>query len=113
MTESELQRVYIHSIYLGDSKINGKKGFKNIDKGSLRGTHSTCFYIQDHQSFDFDSFRGAADKFVSTQLPKPLVFNIKKQDINSRLYGSYCLHFFYLIERMKCYDVVLKNVLVK
>ena len=30
------------------------------------------------------------------------------KDINCKLCGSYCLYFFYLIERMSYYDVVLK-----
>ena len=30
------------------------------------------------------------------------------QDINSKLCGSYSLHFFYLIEKMNFYDAILK-----
>ena len=30
------------------------------------------------------------------------------QDIGSKLCGSYCLYFFFLIERMNYYDTILK-----
>ena len=109
MNESQLQRVYIYPIYPRDSKIYSDKRFVNIDDGSQNGTHWTVFIVKDKKSYYFDSFGGAPDKFLLNQLPKPIVYlNYKIQDINSRLYGSYCLHFFYLIERMNYYDTVLK-----
>ena len=109
MNESQLQRVYNYSIYPRDSKIYSDKRFVNIDNGSQGGTHWTCFYIKDNKSFYFDSFGGQPDKFLLNQLPKPIIYhNYKIQDINSKLCGSYCLYFFYLIERMNYYDAILK-----
>ena len=111
MTESELQRVYNYSIYPRDSKIYTDRGFVNIDNGSQGGTHWTCFIVKDNKSFYFDSFGGSPDKFLLKQLPKPIIYhNYKIQDINSQLCGSYCLYFFYLIERMNYYDTILKHL---
>ena len=111
MKESQLQRVYNYPIYPRDSKIYSDKGFVNIDNGPLGGTHGCCFYLKDNKSYYFDSFGGQPDKFLLNQLPKPIIFhNYKKQDINFKLCGSYCIYFFYLIERMNYYDVILKLV---
>ena len=109
MNESELQRVCNYPIYPRDSKIYSEKGFVNIDDGSRGGSHWTCFYIKDNKSYYFDSFGGTPDKFLLNQLPKPIIYhNYKIQDINSILCGPYCLYFFYLIERLKYYDTILK-----
>ena len=109
MNESQPQKIYHYPIYPRDSKIYSDKGFVNIDNGSQGGSHWTCFYIKDNKSFYFDSFGGAPDKFLLNQLPKPIMYhNYKIQDINSQLCGSYCLYFFYLIERMNYYDTILK-----
>ena len=111
MNQSELQGVYNFRIYPRDSKIIADKGFVNIDDGSQDGTHWTCFYINDKKSYYFDSFGGQPDEFLLKQLPKPIInHNYKIQDINSKLSGSYCLYFFYLIERMNYYDAILKLV---
>ena len=67
------------------------------------------FIVKDNKSFYFDLFGGQPDKFLSNQLPKPIIYhNYEIQDINSKLCGSYSLYFFYLIERMNYYDAVLK-----
>ena len=109
--ESQLQRVYNHPIYLRDSKIYSDKRFVNTDDGSQGGYHWTCFYINDKKSFYFDSFGGQPDKFLLKQLPKPMIYHkYKIHDISSQLCGSYCLYFFYLIERMNYYDTILKLV---
>ena len=109
MNESELQRVYNYPTYPRDSKVYSEKGFVNIDNGSQGGTHSTCFIVKDNKSHYFDSFGVQPDKFLLKQLPKPILYhNYKIQDINSKLCGSYCLYFFYLIERMNYYDAILK-----
>ena len=111
MNESQIQRVYNHPIYTRDSKIYSDKGFVKIDDGSQNGTHWTVFIVKDKKSYYFDSFGGAPDKFLLNQLPKPIIYhNYKIQDINSQLCGSYCLYFFYLIERMNYYDTILKLV---
>ena len=111
MNESQLQRVYNYPIYPKNSKINSGKGFVNIDDGRMGGTHWTCFIVKDNKSYYFDSFGVQPDKFLLNQLPKPIIYhNYKIQDINSFLCGSYCLYFFYLIERMNYYDAVLKLV---
>ena len=107
MNESQLQKVYNYSIYPRDSKIYSDKGLVNIGNG----THWCCFIIKDNKSYYFDSFGGSPDKFLLNQLPKPIVYHhYKIQDINSKLCGSYCLCFLYLIERMNFYDTILKLV---
>ena len=107
MNESQLQKVYNYFIYPRDSKIYSDKGFVNIDNGSMGGTHWVCFLVKNIESHDFDSFGGHPDKLLLNHLPKPTIYhNYKIQDINSNLCGSYCLYFFYLIERMKYYDTI-------
>ena len=109
MNESQLQRVYNYPIYPRDSKIYSDKGFVNIDDAAMGGSHWTCFIVEDNKSYYFDSFGGTPEKFLSNQLPKPIIYHkYKIQDINSKLCGSYCLYFFYLIERMNYYDTILK-----
>ena len=111
MNESQLQKIYNYKIYPRDSKIYSDKGFINIDNGSQGGTHWTCFYIKDNKSYYFDSFGVQPDKFLLNQLPKPIIYhNYKIQDIDSKLCGSYCLYFFYLIERMNYFNTILKLV---
>ena len=111
MNESQLQKVYNYNIYPTDSKINSDKGFVKIDKGIQGGTHWNCFKVKCNKSYYFDSFAGQPDKFSLKQLPKPKIYhNYKIQDINPKLCGSYCLYFFYLIERMNYYDTILKLV---
>ena len=108
MKESELQRVYKYHIYPRGSKIYSDKGFVNIDSGAQGGTHWTCFIVKNNKSYYFDSFGVQPDKFLLNQLTKTITYhNYKIQDINSKLCGSYCLYFFYLIERMN-YDAILK-----
>ena len=59
------------------------------------------FTKKDKQSFYFDSFCGHPDKFLRNPLPKPIIIQIcKSQPIKSILCDVYCLHFYYLIERM-------------
>ena len=111
MKENQLQRVFNYPIYPRDSKIYSDKRFVNIDNGSQGGTHWTCFIAKDNKSYYFDSFGVQSDKFLLNQLPKPIKYHkYKIQDINSKLCGSYCLYFFYLIERMNYYDTILKLV---
>ena len=101
LNESQLQKVYKYPIYPRDSKIYSDRGFVIIDNGSQGGTHWTCFIVEDNKSYYFDKFDGQPDKFLLNQLIKPIIYhNYKIQDINSKLCGSYCLYFFYLIERM-------------
>ena len=96
MNESQLQRIYNYPIYPRDSKIYSNGGFVNIDNGSQGGTHWTCFIVKDNKSYYFDSFGGAPDRFLSNQLPKPIIYhNYKIQDINSQLCSSYCLYFLF------------------
>ena len=111
MNEFQLQKVYNYPIYPRDIKLYSDKGFVNIDNGKMGGSHWTAFYIKNNKSYYFDSFGGAPDKFLLNQLPKPIIYhNYKIQDINSKLCGSYCLYFFYLIERINYYDTILKLV---
>ena len=73
MNESELQRVYKYPSYPRDSKTYSDRGFVNIDNGSHRGIHWTCFIVKDKKSFYFDTFGVQPDKFLLNQLPKPII----------------------------------------
>ena len=109
MDESQLQKFYNYPIYPRSIKVYFDKGFVNLDNGSQRGTHWICFVVNNNKSFYFDSFGGQPDKILLNQLPKPIIYhNYKIQDINSKLFGPYCLYFFFLIERMNYYDTILK-----
>ena len=109
MNESELQKFNIYPINPRDSKIYSDKEFVNIDNGSQGGTQWTCFIVKDNKSYYYDSFGVQPDKFLINQLPKPIIYhNYKIQDIHSKLCGSYCLYFFYLIERMNYSDIIIK-----
>ena len=99
MNKSQLKTIYNHPIDPRDSEIYSNRGFVDIDNGSMGGSHWTCLLIKDNKSYYFDSFGVAPDKFLLNQLPKPILYhNYKIQDIYSKLCGSYCLYFFYLIE---------------
>ena len=112
MNEPQLQKIYNYPIYPRGSKIYSDKRFVIIDNGNMGGTHWRCFIVKDNKSFYFDSFGGTADNFLPKQLPKPVTYhNYKIQDINSKLCGSYCLYFFYLIEKLIYYDTILQLVL--
>ena len=109
MNEFELQTVFIYNIYPRDSKTITDKAFVNIDNGFQGGTHWTCFTLKDNKSSYFDSFGGQPDNFLLKHLPKPIIYyNFEIQVIVSRLCGSYCLYYFYLIERKNYYDCILK-----
>ena len=83
MNESEIQKIYKYNIYPRDSKIYSYKGFVNIDNGSMGGSHWTCFIVKDNKSYYFDSFGGQPDKFILTQLTKPIIYhNYKIQHID-------------------------------
>ena len=108
MNESQLQKIYYYPIYPRDSKKFSDKRFVNIDNGSMGGSHWTCFIVKDNKSYYFDSFGGQPDKFLLNQLTKPITYhNYKIQYIDSKLCGSYCFYFFYLIERMDYYNAIL------
>ena len=101
MNEFELQRVYNYPVYSRGKKIYSDEGFINIDNGNTGGSHWTCFYIKHKKSCYFDSFGGQPDKFLLNQLPKRKIYqNYKIQDSNSKMSGSYCLYFLYLIKIM-------------
>ena len=109
MNESQLQKIYNYPTYPRDIRIYSERGFVNIGNYENGGSHWCAFYIKDNKSYYFDSFGGNPDKYLLNQLPKPIIYhNCKIQDINSKLCGSYCLYFFYLIERMNYYDAILK-----
>ena len=109
MNETDLQGVYNYPIYPRDSKVFSDKGFVNIDNGSMGGTHWVAFIVKDNKSHYFDSFGVQPDKFLLNQLSKPIIYHVYEiQDIDSKLCRSYCLYFFYLIERMNYYDTISK-----
>ena len=75
-----------YPIYPRDSKIRSDKAFVKIDDGSQNGTYWTAFYVKDNKSYYFDSFGGQPNKFLLSQLPKPIKYhNYKIQDISSQL----------------------------
>ena len=114
MNEFQLQRSYNYSIYPKESKIYSDRGFVNIDNGSQGGTHWTAFYVKNNKSFYFESFGGQPDKFLLNQIPKPIIYHkYKIQDLYSKLCGSYCLYFSYLIEKLNYYDAISKLVFEK
>ena len=109
MKESELQRVFYYPIYPKDSKTYSDKGFVSIDDGSQGGTSRCCFIKKAIKSFNFDSFGCQTDKFLLNELPKPIIYLIyRNRNIVSKLCRSYCLYFFYLIERVNYIVVFLK-----
>ena len=109
MNESQIRKIFNYPIYPRESKLLSENGSVIIDNGSRGGTHWTCFIVKDNKLYYFDSFGGQPDKFLLNQFPKPITYsNYKIQDINSKLCGSYCLSFFFLIERMIYYDTILK-----
>ena len=74
-------------------------------------SHWVNFFFQMRNSklFYFDSFGGALDEFLLDQIPKPKIYHIYFiQGKISRLYGSYCLHFLFLIEKREYYDAILR-----
>ena len=92
MNGSDLQRVYNHSIYPRHSKMITNKGFVIIDDGRTGGSHWCAFHVKHNKSYYFDSFCGQPDKNLHIQLPKPIFYhNYIVRDVNSKLYGSYCL----------------------
>ena len=89
---------YNFPIYRKGSGETTKTGLKNIDNRQMGGTHWTCFYIKHNRSIFFDSFGGQPDTFLPNQLPESIIYqNHEIQDIKSRLRGTYCFQFFYLI----------------
>ena len=110
VNESELQRVYNYPIYSRDSEICSDKGFVIIDNGFQGGSHLRCFIVKDNKSFYFDSFGGSPDEFLINQLSTPIIYHkYKIQEINSKLYGSYCFYFSYLVGKMNYYDTILEK----
>ena len=101
MNEVQFQKNYSYPICPRDSKLYSDKLFVNIANGRMRRTHWTCFIAKVNKSYYLDGFGGAAGKFFLNHLHKPIIFhNSKVQYINSELRGSYCLYFFYWIERI-------------
>ena len=84
-----------------------------MENGFQGGTHWRAFHIEDNKSYYFDSFGGSPDNYLLNQLPEPVIFhNYKNQDVNSKKCGTYCLYFFYLMERFNYYDAVLNKSFV-
>ena len=114
MNERELERVFNFNIYPRDSKILTDRCFHNTDNGSQGGTHWICFIVKDNKAYYFDSFGSQPDKLLLNQLNKPTIYHkYKIKDVNFKLCGSYCLYFFYLIERMIYHDAFLKMYFYK
>ena len=109
MNGSDLQKNYNCPIYPRDAEIYYDKGFVNIDDGRKGGSHWTAFYVEKNHTTLTPLVVNLIIFFK--QLPKPVIYhNYKIHGINSKSCGSYCLYFFYLIERMNHYDAILKLV---
>ena len=109
MNDSQQQKKYNYPMYPRDSKLSSDKGFINLENGFQGETRWTCFYTKENKLYYFDSFGGNLENFLLNQLPKPIKYHYyKKQDINFRLCGSYCLYFFDLSERRNYYVAILK-----
>ena len=94
-------------IYPRDSQIKTTKGICNIDNGSQGGTHWVAF----EGSSYFDSFGGPPDQWLIKQLPKPIIYhNYIIQDIYSKMCGTYCLYFLYLLENNVNYEDAVLNI---
>ena len=107
MNEFQLQKIYIYQLYLRDSKKFSIKEIVNIDDGSQCGTHWRAFDVKNNKSIFFDNLGGQPDKVLLNQLPEPILNLIYKiQDKKPQICGSYCLYFFYLIERTIFYDAI-------
>ena len=105
--ESDIQRVYNYPMFTWDSKIYSIEGFVIIVDVSMSGSHWAAFYVEINESLYFDSFGGHLDNFLLIQLPKPKPFNIyETRDNISHLWGSHCLYFFYLIEKVDLFDAI-------
>ena len=103
------QNVYNYPMYPRDEEACPDKVFVYLDNGAKGGYDWTCFFKKHNKSVFFDSFGWQLDKILFTQSLKPVVYqNCEKQHKNSRLFGTYCLYFSYLINRMSFYDAVLK-----
>ena len=109
MTEFNLKRIHILPIYPRTSKTYSDKEFVKIDNESEGGSHWVCFIVKDNKSFPFESFAGCPDEFLLNQIPKPTKYQkFDFQELRSELCGSYCLYFFYLMERMNYHDSVFR-----
>ena len=86
--------------------------FVNFENSTVGGTDWTCFYTKkSKKTFYFDSYGRQLDKFLPNQLPKPITYHDQKiQDINSRLCGTYCFHFFLSNVKNGLIQKCLKNV---
>ena len=93
--------------YPRDSIISSTKGICNIDDGSQGGTHWVAFYNSKY----FDSFGGSPDQWLIKQLPKSIIYhNYIIQDIYSKMCGTYCLYFLYLLENNVNYEDAVLNI---
>ena len=91
MKENDLTRKLKIKISNG-SEITTKRGFVNIDNGSMGATHWTCFYMKDNKSFYVDSIGVYLDNFILEKLPKPIPFHfLKFENVSSNLCGVSCL----------------------
>ena len=51
VNKSDMNKVFIFTIYPRDSKLHSDKGFVKIDNGSQGGTHWNYFHIGDNKPF--------------------------------------------------------------
>ena len=99
------------NIYPRDSQIKTTKGICNIDDGSQGGTHWVAFVELNEGSSYFDSFGGPPDQWLIKQLPKPIIYhNYIIQGIHSKMCGTYCLYFLYLLENNINFEDGVMNI---
>ena len=91
MNESQLPKIFNYPKYPRDSKIITYRRFVKIDNGNISGSHWNCFIIKDNKSFYFFSFGDNPDKFLLSQLSRPIIHHSYRiRDANFKLCGSYC-----------------------
>ena len=97
------------NIYPRDSQIKTTKGICNIDDGSQGGTHWVAFTTSPESYFD--SLGGPPDQWLIKQLPKPIIYHTYIiQGIHSKMCGTYCLYFLYLLEKNINYEDAVMNI---
>ena len=105
-----IRRMFIPFFFILEILKKQDKRFTKIDSASMSGNNWMCFYIKDNSGYFFNSFGRALDEVLLNELEKPITYhNNKNQDRKSRFCGTYCLYFCNLLERMNCYNAVLKT----
>ena len=93
--ENEIKKLTTFLFILEVLKIATNEETLKIDNRSMCGTHYSCFYLKNFESFYLGSFDGRFDEVLLKQIPKRITFHIFEwQDINGILCGAHCFYFF-------------------